>query len=52
MFYPTKPDGREWFINMDNPTGDANIDPGSPISKQSPDGSWQIVGRQTNSRIW
>jgi hypothetical protein len=20
--YPTKPGGREWFINMDNPTGD------------------------------
>ena len=48
--YPTKQDGREWFINMDNPTGDGIFDPGSPISKQ-PDGSWQIVGRQTNSKF-
>ena len=48
--YPTIQDGREWFINMDNPTGDGIFDPGSPISKQ-PDGSWQIVGRQTNSKF-
>ena len=48
--YPTKQDGREWFINMDNPTGDGIFDPGSQISKQA-DGSWQIVGRQTNSKF-
>jgi hypothetical protein len=48
--YPTKPGGREWFINMDYPTGDGIFDPGSPISKQ-PDGSWQIEGIQTNSKF-
>jgi hypothetical protein len=48
--YPTKQDGREWFIKMDNPTGDGIFDPGSPISKQS-DGSWQIEGRHTNSKF-
>src|SRR6266487_2455043 len=48
--FPTKQDGREWFINMDNPTGDGIFDPGSPISKQ-PDGSWQIEGRQTNTKF-
>jgi hypothetical protein len=44
--YPTKPDGREWLIDMSNPTSGGIFDPGSPISKQS-DGSWQING---NSR--
>jgi hypothetical protein len=48
--YPTKPSGREWFINMDNPTADGIFDPGSPITKQA-DGSWQIEGRQTNSKF-
>jgi hypothetical protein len=41
--YPTKPSGREWFIDMDNPTSDGIFDPGSQINKQS-DGSWQING--------
>jgi hypothetical protein len=48
--YPTKPGGREWFINMDNPTSDKIFDPQSTIAKQ-PDGSWQIEGRQTNSKF-
>ena len=41
--YPTKPGGREWFIDMNNPTGDGIFDPGSPI-KQRADGSWEING--------
>src|SRR5436309_388661 len=48
--YPTKPGGREWFINMNNPTIDGIFDPGSSITKQ-PDGSWQIEGKQTNSKF-
>jgi hypothetical protein len=39
--YPTKPGGREWFINMADPEGDQLFDPGSPISKES-DGSWRV----------
>jgi hypothetical protein len=39
--YPTKPGGREWFINMADPEGDKLFDPGSPISKE-PDGSWRV----------
>ena len=46
--YPTAPGGREWFIDMDNPTSDGIFDPQSPITKQ-PDGSWQIEGRQTHN---
>ncbi len=41
--YPTKVGGREWAINMNNPTFDSIFDPGSPIKKQ-PDGSWQVSG--------
>jgi hypothetical protein len=36
--YSTKPGGREWFIDMSNPSGDGIFDPGSQIKKQS-DGS-------------
>jgi hypothetical protein len=48
--YPTKSGGREWFINMYNPASDGIFDPQSIITKQ-PDGSWQIEGRQTNSKF-
>ena len=41
--YQTKLGGREWFIDMNNPTGDGIFDPGSPI-KQQADGSWEING--------
>ena len=42
--YPTREGGREWFINMNDPTGDKIFDPGSKIIRQH-DGSWQIEGR-------
>jgi hypothetical protein len=41
--YHTKPGGREWFIDMNNPSGDGIFDPGPRIKKQS-DGSWRING--------
>jgi hypothetical protein len=42
--YPTKQNGREWFINLENPTADGMFDPQSKLTQQ-PDGSWQIKGR-------
>jgi hypothetical protein len=42
--YPTKQNGREWFINLENPTADGIFDPQSKLTQQ-PDGSWQIKGR-------
>jgi len=48
--YPTKTGGREWFINMKDPTSDGIFHPGSPIIRQA-DGSWQIECRQTNSKF-
>ena len=47
--YPTKTGGREWFINMENPTSDDIFNPRSNISKQS-DGSWQISGRPNTGK--
>lgn len=45
--YPTKPGGREWFIDMNNPTEDPGFKLGSNITRQL-DGSWQISGRLDN----
>jgi hypothetical protein len=42
--YPTKQNGKEWFINLDDPTADGIFDPQSKLTQQ-PDGSWQIKGR-------
>jgi hypothetical protein len=42
--YPTTQNGREWFINLDDPTADGIFDPQSKLTRQ-PDGSWQIKGR-------
>ena len=43
--YPTKVGGREWFIDMDDPTKDGLFNPQSNITRQADD-SWQISGRQ------
>lgn len=48
--YPTKIDGREWFIDMNNPTSDGIFDPQSNITKQS-DGSWEISGRHNTGKF-
>jgi len=47
--YPTKPEGREWFIDMNNPAGDGIFNSQSNITRQS-DGSWQISGRQNTGK--
>jgi len=49
--YPTKPGGREWYINMDNPNSDRIFDPQTNISRQ-PDGSWRIGGKQSSGRFY
>jgi hypothetical protein len=41
--YPTAPGGREWFIDMNNPTSDGVFDPGTAITR-NPDGSWRVSG--------
>jgi hypothetical protein len=49
--YPTKPGGREWFINMENPLSDGIFDLQSNISRQ-PDGSWRIGGKQVGGKFF
>jgi hypothetical protein len=49
QIYPTKPGGREWFIDMNNPTKDPGFNPASNISRQT-DGSWQVSGRLENGK--
>jgi hypothetical protein len=43
--YPTKPGGEEWFMDMQNPTGDPRFNPQANITK-NPDGSYKM----TNNR--
>jgi hypothetical protein len=47
--YPTKPGGREWFIDMNNPTQDPGFNARSNITRQL-DGSWQTSGRLDNGK--
>jgi hypothetical protein len=50
--YPTKPGGREWFINMDNPKNDskAPIESNQNITRES-DGSWRISSQQVRMHV-
>ena len=49
--YPTKAGGREWFINMENPTSDGIFNPQSNLSRQQ-DGSWRITGKLTTGKFY
>jgi hypothetical protein len=40
--YPTKDGGREWFINMDDPTSDGIFDQQAAEINRNPDGSWRV----------
>jgi hypothetical protein len=39
--YPTKQDGREWYLNSNNPLEDGLFNPGREITKMQ-DGSWLV----------
>jgi hypothetical protein len=47
--YPTKSEGREWFINMNNPASDGVFNPNSNITREI-GGSWQIDGRPNTGK--
>jgi hypothetical protein len=44
--YPTKQGGREWYLDVNNPSEDGIFDPGTKIAKLQ-DGSW-LVGEDIN----
>jgi len=45
--YPTRAGGREWFVDMNNPTKDPGFETESNITRQLDD-SWQVSGRLHN----
>jgi hypothetical protein len=40
--YPTRENGREWFINMENVTADKSFDTNAVGLNKQPDGSWRV----------
>jgi hypothetical protein len=51
MLYPSKQGGEEWFINMENPTGDGRFDPKASISR-NPDGSWKMQSDKVRMNVF
>jgi hypothetical protein len=49
--YPTKPGGEEWFMNMQNPTGDPRFNPQANITK-NPDGSYKMMEQQVRMEVY
>jgi len=49
--YPTKSNGEEWYINMNNPTDDPDFDPKNPITR-NPDGSWKMKATQVRMAVY
>ena len=49
--YPTKSGGEEWFMNMNNPTGDSRFNPQNTITK-NPDGSWKMKATQVRMSVY
>ena len=40
--YPTRENGREWYINMENVTADKSFDTNAISLNKEPDGSWKL----------
>jgi hypothetical protein len=49
--YPTKNNGEEWYINMNNPTSDSRFNPQNTIT-QNPDGSWKMKATQVRMNVY
>jgi F5/8 type C domain len=49
--YPTKSNGEEWYINMNNPTSDSRFNPQNTITK-NPDGSWKMKATQVRMNVY
>jgi Concanavalin A-like lectin/glucanases superfamily/F5/8 type C domain len=49
--YPTKNNGEEWYINMNNPLGDSRFNPQNTIT-QNPDGSWKMKSTQVRMNVY
>ena len=49
--YPTKNNGEEWYMNMNNPLGDGRFNPQNTIT-MNPDGSWKIKSTQVRMNVY
>ena len=49
--YPTKNNGEEWYMNMNNPLGDSRFNPQNTITK-NPDGSWKMKSTQVRMTVY
>jgi hypothetical protein len=49
--YPTKNNGEEWYMNMNNPLGDTRFNPQNTITK-NPDGSWKMKSTQVRMNVY
>jgi hypothetical protein len=49
--YPTKSGGEEWFMNMQNSTGDPRFDPQATITKNS-DGSYKVTKTEVRMEVY
>jgi hypothetical protein len=49
--YPTKNNGEEWYLNMNNPTSDSRFNPQNTITK-NPDGSWKMKATQVRMAVY
>ena len=49
--YPTKSNGEEWYMNMNNPTSDSRFNPQNTITK-NPDGSWKMKATQVRMNVY
>jgi hypothetical protein len=48
--YSTKPNGEQWFMNMDDPTDDPRSDP--PSMSRNSDGSWRVTDGQVRYGVF
>ena len=49
--YSTKSNGEEWYMNMNNPTGDSRFNPRNTITN-NPDGSWKMKATQVRMEVY
>jgi hypothetical protein len=50
MLYATKPNGREWFMNIDDPSADEIFEAKDQVIYRMPDGQWYAEGNPPDYR--
>jgi hypothetical protein len=49
--YPTKNNGEQWYMDMNNPLGDSRFNPQNTITK-NPDGSWKMKSTKVRMAVY